>query len=328
MKTKKSRILTLTLALLTVLTLSLTACSNASERGNTMGNLANGGYFAQQGDWIYYLHGGLQRVRTDGTGAADMIKDSSPGGLNVVGDWVYAFDTRRMTIGKAEVDSQKERRAYDALIAYRSDDIDDFDEFTDGFDWLYIEGDWIYYVNVNDEFTLYKIKLDLTGKQKLTDVNSVNVSIAGGWIYYVDYNNRSGSWDFNLHKVRTDGTDNQLLHRGNDIIFSNITVDGDWIYFGGQLSRIRTDGTDAQSLYDEADVNKFNVSGDRVFFDVGQTLYSIRTDGTDLREISDDWESSSGIHIFGDWIYFVGGWGSRVPYKMRLDGSDLQELIK
>jgi hypothetical protein len=40
-----------------------------NERGNTVGNIVNLGYAAQQGDWIYYFDGWwtFNRIRTDGS---------------------------------------------------------------------------------------------------------------------------------------------------------------------------------------------------------------------------------------------------------------------
>lgn len=44
--------------------------SAGATRGNTAGNITNGGFVAEQDGWIYYLsYGGqIYRIRADGTG--------------------------------------------------------------------------------------------------------------------------------------------------------------------------------------------------------------------------------------------------------------------
>ena len=59
--------------------------------GNTPGNIVNGGYVAQQGDWIYYCNVSLgytlYKIRTDGSERTKLSDDSSLY-INVIGDWV------------------------------------------------------------------------------------------------------------------------------------------------------------------------------------------------------------------------------------------------
>ena len=67
--------------------------ANASiERGNTVGNLANNGLAAMQGDWIYYYdyYDGFKiyKIRTDGS-VRTKVNDDDSGDINVVGDWIY-----------------------------------------------------------------------------------------------------------------------------------------------------------------------------------------------------------------------------------------------
>ena len=69
------------------------------QRGNTIGNIANFGFVAQQGDWIYFTRqpefiiepnpevlSGLYKVRTDGSDLTRL--DDAATFINVVGDWV------------------------------------------------------------------------------------------------------------------------------------------------------------------------------------------------------------------------------------------------
>jgi len=63
-----------------------------NTRGNSTGNITNGGYAAIQGDVIYYHNGGdngkLYKIKTDGSGK-QKLSDDKADYINVIGDWIY-----------------------------------------------------------------------------------------------------------------------------------------------------------------------------------------------------------------------------------------------
>lgn len=74
-----------------------------------------------------------------------------------------------------------------------------------------------------------------------------------------------------------------------------ITKQGDWLYVGGyNLIKVKTDGTQRQLLYEtESVVSDVNVIGDTIYFvlkehDTGNSrgVYSIKTDGSDFQIVS------------------------------------------
>lgn len=62
--------------------------------------------------------------------------------------------------------------------------------------------DWIYYVNEDEENSLFKIKVDGTGRTRLNNSDSTIIDIYGDWLYY--HNNSDNS---RVYKVRIDGTE-------------------------------------------------------------------------------------------------------------------------
>ena len=98
-----------------------------SERGNTVGNIVNGGNVAQKGEWLYYRNTSykykLYKIRTDGSDKTKLNDDDSKY-INVVGDWVY--------YSNCNWSEEKTRYRYN-----------------------------------NYFYTLYKIRTDGTGKQKV-----------------------------------------------------------------------------------------------------------------------------------------------------------------
>jgi hypothetical protein len=89
-----------------------------------------------------------------------------------------------------------------------------------------VVGDWVYYCNMNDNDNLYnqskllgvansilqvsgklfRIRTNGTGRQKLSDDWCTDVNITGDWINYCNMSD-----NFKHYKIRTDGTDRQIV---------------------------------------------------------------------------------------------------------------------
>ncbi len=67
------------------------------------------------------------------------------------------------------------------------------------------DGGWIYYSNGDDESSLYKIRTDGTGRTKLNNDKSTNIHVVGDYIYY------DTLWSTDRYRIRTDGSDRQLV---------------------------------------------------------------------------------------------------------------------
>ena len=78
------------------------------------------------------------------------------------------------------------------------------------------QGDWIYYSNILDERKLYKIRTDGTQKQLLSDDRSWYLNIADDWIYYIVGGGGGSLTRLSYCKIRTDGTDGQLIGTTED----------------------------------------------------------------------------------------------------------------
>lgn len=98
-----------------------------------------------------------------------------------------------------------------------------------------IQGNWIYYINDNDGYSIYKIHTAGSGQTKLNDDSSSSINVVGDWIYYnvAEGPRKFGEiidtdWKFNIFKMRTDGSNQTRL---NDDISFDLTVVEDWIYY-------------------------------------------------------------------------------------------------
>jgi len=178
-------------------------------------------------DRIYYSsNSGWYKINTDGTERTWL------GGiahyLNVADDWVYYTDIENHYIHKAHSDGTEEvvvieESAYylivhDDWIYYTASDLHMYKIRTDGTEKtmlnhtginIHIVGDWLYFIQDDDERNLYKMRFDGTEKTQLSDERIDIFLITGDWIYDLryDYNN-----DIHIiHKSLLDGTQRQLV---------------------------------------------------------------------------------------------------------------------
>ena len=156
-------------------------------RGNTVGNILNLGFAAQQGDWIYYTtvdESGdicqLNKVRSDGSERTKLSDDLATF-INVVGDWIYygsynfeyesKYGTDYFQLCKIRVDGSEKTKICDDNAWFVS--------VVDG---------WIYYISLMEEdiyeFKLYKIRTDGSERTKLSEDDVGYMSVVGDWIYY------------------------------------------------------------------------------------------------------------------------------------------------
>ncbi len=91
------------------------------------------------------------------------------------------------------------------------------------------QGDWIYYVNQDDDDKIYKIRTDGRGREKVNDDDSRSLNVAGGWIYYFAF-----IGDGNQFKVRIDSTERQLLEE-NAEQYGEKTIDFSGGTYVGEL---------------------------------------------------------------------------------------------
>ena len=133
--------------------------------------LSNGGYAAQQGDWIYYSStSGIYKTKMDGT-ETTKLGDEQAKYINVVGDWIYyTYYTNHISQGiyKMKLDGTEKTMLYNDTIP----------------ELMYVSGDWIYFTNGIYSGNLYKIKTDGSENTKISSDPIGYMNIQGDWIYY------------------------------------------------------------------------------------------------------------------------------------------------
>jgi hypothetical protein len=203
-----------------------------------------------------------------------------------------------------------------------------------------IQGDWIYYSNNG----LYKININGTGKEKLSNDDCRSINVIGDYIYYVINGDLYSNSSNGIYRIHTDGTKRELLIN-ETIISGNITVVDDLIYYGtywtesqymneqlgwwniphGELYKIGINGTGKIKLKDDVPIASINVINDWIYYTIiryeGNDLYKIRTDGTEETKIQ-NFDSPKLINVVGNWIYYSAGYDTSGVCKIRIDGTE------
>lgn len=182
------------------------------------------------------------------------------------------------------------------------------------------QGDWIYFSNISQGNKLYKMRFDGTGKQMLSNDDSIYINVVGDWIYYV---NRSDV--FKMYKIRLDGTQRTKIDDTHSATVMSVV--GDWIYYVTQseqykLFRIRTDGTGKMQLGTGALIEEMYATEDWVFYTLqnqGLQIYKIKPDGTQRTRVTQ--YGARQLNIEGDWLYFVN---QSMPgiWRVKWDGTN------
>ncbi len=180
------------------------------------------------GDWIYYYSEGVYKIRTDGTERTHLISERA-GSLNVFGDWIYFVNIDReicriRTDGSGFEIIENAHRAsrlnvvdewiyhiwsYDAgSYIYRvRNDGSGYEQVTgnEAID-LNIDGNWIYYTNLEDDLKIYKLQIEGDKHRKVNEDNSWNINLVDDWIFYENRNDEG-----RIYKIRTDGSERQRV---------------------------------------------------------------------------------------------------------------------
>lgn len=199
-----------------------------------------------------------------------------------------------------------------------------------------IYGDWIYFINENDRWTIYRMKLDGSEMAMVADVTVHNFIIKDGWIYMNMYYGP-------IAKVKSDGTGFEVLQTGLQAQPTLVAIDGDYLYFSGcgevclGVYRMKTDGSDFYSFgYTESYVSINAVVDGWVYLHIQDPntnkIESIRvkTDGTkeQIFEPADSSESNPNIYgLYEGWIYFYSGKTDETIVRMKIDGSERKVVL-
>lgn len=300
--------------------------------GSTSGNLANGGFIAQQGDWLYYkaMDNGrysLNKMKIDGSNKKKLI-NGDIFNINIFGDWIYfnsGYNSRRPDasglFGKVKTDGTNlEMVGPTAVVTYRA---------------LNAVDDWIYYIEDLSGNKIMKMKTDDSSFKEIfrsPNVRIQHMTIVEDWIYF---SYEAGGTYVTYNKMKLDGSDKPQVITKDYYISPNFIVDGDWLYYSSYsskdklstISKIKTDGSSNLKIFTNDYIRSFNVVGDTIYYITNDTLCKIKTDGSGKQVLDKGgYDSLDSIHIIGNWIYCYDFANPHLRHRIKIDGTGKQNL--
>lgn len=295
---------------------------NGSNRGNSIGNISNGGYIANYNDWIYYYDGdknSIYKFKKDEIDSTKIINTTGTN-INIVDGWIiYTNLEDDHKIYRCKLDgSQKEKLNND-----RSN-------------YLNVFGNWIYYVNESDGNKIYKIKLNGDNRTKINNTESTRINVIEDWIYYCkveeeaieEFGDNFYSPFGEIYKIKTDGTQETKI---SDAKASFLNVVGNWIYYsdvndGVNLYKMRIDGNEATKIVD-GNCYYVNVTKENIYFsDMSSALFKVDLDGKNKTSIGVKGRCMN-INAVDEWLYFELETGEENGfYKIKNDGTGLTKI--
>jgi serine/threonine protein kinase len=281
--------------------------SRESIKGNTAGNIVNGGHVAGYEGCVYFSFSlgdfpGIYKITKEDK--IIKLSDDHAYSINIVDGWVYYSnwsDSSRLYQMRTDGSGRtrfNDEHAYD----------------------INVTDEWIYYMNGSIGNSLYKIKPDGSDRRQIAEGNCLSINVVGGWVYYRNsYIDRKG-----IYKVRTDGREKTILSEYGEII-----VEGGWCYIklvDGPLYKMRTEGGGLVQLTD-ASCGAFNVAGGWIYYQSvsnGYALFKMRTDGTEKTKLCDD-QCFNGIHIVDQWLFYQSD--GLKAYRINVNGGKRQALL-
>lgn len=121
---------------------------------------------------------------------------------------------------------------------------------------LNVVGDEIYYVN-GENSEIHKIDVNGENDALVYKSPAYNMNVIGDYIYYLNYKNENADSEDEtvcIHKVKTDGTDHQIICEMENYS-SFIGLAGDWVYYTDHddnnyyINLIKNDGSEEVELF-------------------------------------------------------------------------------
>lgn len=186
--------------------------------------------------------------------------------------------------------------------------------------------DSLYYVNVKDNNSIYRLNNSDNKITKLNSDSSAYLNIVGDHIYYSTISDYG-----KVYKMNLDGSEKTKIV---DYSISYFVVVGDWIYYSYKdkgipaFYKMKTDGSNNTKISDDEAVY-INVVDNYIYYcnrSDNNSIYKMKIDGSERAKISTD--NSGSLNIADNCIYYLATDGTSDQngpqyklYKINTDGT-------
>lgn len=291
------------------------------KEGNTIGNISNYGYVAEDNKYLYYMcpsengqYIGISKIKKDDISSEPerLIEGAwELTGINVLDDYIYFVTLADLESDTDSVDNKIHRMKKDGS---KHEVIND-NEFNNNCFQIFAIDNKVYYIGIDD--CIYYMDLDGSHKTKLNENKSGFIGINDDYIFYNMYVEVAGSDTTKTvtYRMDRDGQNSQAL---NGEKMYTINVLDDYIYYVNSdkyIHRMKIDGTEDEMLSDKAAYN-LNVTEDGIFFinyyyvddePAGIAIYKMDLDGNNLKELNRLEETTNALCVTNDWVLYLDG---------------------
>lgn len=305
--TKKSifmKILAVIIVIIAVIIIG--SCFKGKKYGNSAGNSSNMGLAVQDGSWIYYVEiddnepVGICKVKNNGK-KTEKVVEGQMYELNIIDDYIYCVeyseDEYRYDLIKVKTNGKKKETL--------ARDIDDGQ--------VIATDKWVYYYK-NDN--LFRVKVDGTNREKVSDKAISYYQIHGNWIYYIYKTDNSQQY---IAKMKANGEDVQRIAKADeDEKYEALYVKGGKIYY--VVSKLNDNYDYESSLYKmnkkgentekickiDKNIQLINMQEKGIYYTTTENydeykIKYVKYNGTDKKTINET-TAVEAINILEDWV--------------------------
>lgn len=297
--------------------------NNDTAKGNTTGNLNNGGKFCEYDDKIYFSNPydkGYLYVMNSDCSDARLLKDSSVEYINVCGKYIYYADNGGL---RKYVNEATRGNSYGIYrINLDGSGVEKLHSNLSGVSSLC--GNYIYYQRYDNKTPLcfYRTKIDASSEEMLSETPHNPASINNGKVYYTDVSNKNNIMCYNPESQTTG-----IFYNANAYL---VDVTDNYIYYidldkNYSLVRLNLNNKTLELLYEASDNGKvinYNRYGNKIFFQVEGTengLYRMNINGTQIEKIATG--NLRNIYCTSQYTFFQYFEDSTTLYRVPTSGT-------
>lgn len=306
--------------------LVIVSCSNKSENINIFANSYNNGLAVQDGKWIYYVEiddneqVGICKIKTNGK-KIEKVAQGEMSNLNIIGNYIYCieYDEDEEQFNLIKIKTNGKNKEILARDIQR--------------DTVVAQDKWVFYYK-NDN--LYRVKLNGTDREKISDKSISYYTIEGNWIYYIYKNNNTQY----IAKMKLNGENAERIAKADeDTHFETLYIKNGKIYYivseyndkndtEYYLNRMNKKGEKIKTICKLDDnIQSINMQENAIYYVETEdydsyVIKSIKYNGTDRKTIENE-ELVSSVNVVENWIiYFSMNEDYDITMKMiSLDGE-------
>lgn len=302
------KILALVIVIIAVIVIG--SCFKTSKYGNSAGNTNNMGLAAQDGNWIYYVEINnnvpisICKVKNNGK-KTEKIIDGEMYELNIVDNYIYCIE-------------HNENENRNDLIRIKTNGKNRQTLATDIDERQIVATDkWVYYFKSD---ILYRVKLNGTDREKVSDKEISYYQIDGNWIYYIYKTDNS---QYYIAKMKLNGEKTERIAKANENEeYETLYIKGGKIYYitskandnydyEYSLYKMNKDGNKVEKICKIDDnIQQINMQEKGIYYTTTENYANykikyIKYNGTDKKTIKEE-TGVIAINITKDWIFVTG----------------------